>query len=138
MAIPPGLTAQATDGRVCSDATLRGDYGLLASGTRPFPPGGALERFVALALWTFDGNGTFSQQPGGVFKGERSGVNPDPGEVAGSYHIEANCTGRLLLYVPDLPFPIEYAFVAVDNAREIRATVLSPASNLVSVELVRQ
>ena len=81
--IPSGLTAQGeSDGRVCSNATLRGNYGLLASGTRALPPGGVTERFIALALWTFHGNGTFTQQPGGVLNGETTGVNPDPGEIA--------------------------------------------------------
>jgi hypothetical protein len=138
--IPPSLTAQGESaGRVCSNATLRGNYGLLASGTRALPPGGVPERFIALALWTFDGNGTFIQQPGSVLKGEFTGVNPDPGEIGGTYHIEANCTGRLLLHhVPGLPFPIEYGLVAVDNAKKVMATVMSPASNLVTVELVRQ
>ena len=137
--IPSSLTAQGeSDGRVCSNATLRGNYGLLASGTRALPPGGVTERFIALALWTFHGNGTFTQQPGGVLKGETTGVNPNPGEIGGTYFIEANCTGRLLLHIPDLPFPIEYGFVAVDNAKEVMAIVMSPASNLVTVELVRQ
>jgi hypothetical protein len=134
--IPPSLTAQGEgNGRVCSDATLRGNYGLLASGTRALP---VPERFIALALWTFHGNGTLTQQPGGVLKGEITGFSPDPGEIGGTYHIEANCTGRLLLHVPGPPFLIEYEFVAVDHAKEVRATVMSPASNLVTVELVRQ
>ena len=134
--IPPSLTAQGENaGRVCSNATLRGNYGLRASGTRALP---VTERFIALALWTFDGNGTFTQQPGAVLKGEITGVNPDPGEIGGTYHMEANCAGSLLLHAPGLPFPVEYRFVAVDNAKEVMATVMSPAGNLVTVELVRQ
>ena len=82
--------------------------------------------------------GRFTQQPGAVLKGEITGVDPDPGEIGGTYHMEANCAGSLLLHAPGLPFPVEYRFVAVDNAKEVMATVMSPAGNLVTVELVRQ
>jgi hypothetical protein len=45
-------------GRVCSNATLRGDYGRLSSGIRPAPANPAVtESFVATALRTYDGNG---------------------------------------------------------------------------------
>ena len=100
--------------------------------------GAGTETFVALAVWTFAGDGTFTQAPGGVFKGSVSGISPDPVQLSGTYTVESNCTGTLALVVPDAPFPIEYAIVIADHAKAIKAVVTSPASNIVTVELTRQ
>ena len=140
--IPTGLTAQdAGDGRVCSNATLRGEYGLLASGVRALPPifGGGTEKFVAVALWAFDGNGGITQQPGSAIHGEVLGSFTDAAVViTGTYDVNANCTGRASLFVPEVPAPIEYAFVIVNNAKEINAAVMSPQPNIVTVSLRRK
>ena len=63
-------------GRICAESTLRGDYGLLASGVRKLPPalGVGSEHFVATALWTFHGDGTFTQRTGAALHGEIAGV----------------------------------------------------------------
>ena len=45
----------------CGPWTLRGDYGVLVSGTRPSGPGGPLELMVGTAIDTFNGDDTFSQ-----------------------------------------------------------------------------
>ena len=129
---PVGVAAQV-DGDVgpCADHTLRGDYGLLASGILKLPPfpGGPSEHFVATAMWTFNGDGTFTQHgPGAALHGEISGTAPDRDEVPGTYNVNANCTGTMALHIPELPFPIQYAIVIVDNAREIKGIVTSPTS----------
>jgi hypothetical protein len=126
--------------RVCSDHTLRGDYGLLASGIRQLPPflGGGSEYFNAVAMWTFHGDGTFTQQSGAALHGQ---VIPSPGvtenQIPGTYTVNPNCTGTMALFVPELPFPIGYAIVIVDNAREIKGIVRSGLS-VTTISLTRK
>lgn len=142
LTVPSGVTAQEDgEGRVCSNATLRGDYGLLASGVRALPPpvGSGTEKFAAVALWTFDGTGGITQQAGSAIHGEVLGsVTDQAALVTGTYAVNANCTGQALLFVPQVPFPIEYAFVIVDSAKEISAIVMSPQPNIVTVSLRRK
>ena len=132
-AISPVNVAAQDGGGVgpCADHTLRGDFGLLASGILKLPPfpGGPSEHFVATAMWTFNGDGTFTQQgPGAALHGEINGTAPARGDVLGTYNVDANCTGTMALHVPELPVPIQYAMVIVDNAREIKGIVTSPTS----------
>lgn len=41
-------------------------------------------------------------------------------EFPGTYTVNPNCTGTMALFTPDLPVPLEYAIVIVDNASEIK------------------
>jgi hypothetical protein len=70
----------------CSEATLRGAYGLQFQGTRPvrppFPPG--TESFIGIAIRTYDGDGQFTQISN--VKGSVIGVEADvesTGDVSG-------------------------------------------------------
>src|SRR5512139_2797742 len=47
-------------GRVCSLASLQGDYGFVLSGLRP-GLNGQLEQFVGVALVSYDGRGGYTQ-----------------------------------------------------------------------------
>jgi hypothetical protein len=139
MALSPQVAAQDQDtGRICSENTLRGDYGLLASGVRGVPPplGGGTEHFVATALWTFHGNGAFTQRTGAALHGEITGIAPGLGEVPGTYQVNENCTGNMALFAPGLPFPIEYSFVIVDSARKVNAAIMNPGTG--TAELVHK
>ena len=139
MALSPGVAAQGErTGRICAETTLRGDYGLLASGVRGVPPplGGGTEQFVATALWSFHGDGTFTQRTGAALHGEVTGIAPGVGELAGTYQVNENCTGNMALFVPDLPFPIQYSFVIVNNARQVNAAIMNPGTG--TAELIRK
>lgn len=143
MAFSPPVTAQdERTGRICKESTLRGDYGLLASGVRGVPPplGGGTEHFVATALWSFHGDGTFTQRTGAALKGEVTGIAGGAigsvNELSGTYQVNENCTGSMALFTPDLPFPIQYSFVLVNNARQVNAAVMSPGTG--TAELVRK
>jgi len=114
--------------RRCSNATLRGDYGILVSGIRGAGPG-ATEMFVGIALHTYDGDGSFT------------GINSSHGQltgavrdrpVTGTYEVNADCTGTATLFIPGVPFPIETTFVIVDNGKEVKEAVMSPQPNLVT------
>jgi hypothetical protein len=137
---PVNVAAQGFgNGGACSNHTLRGDYGLLASGILRLPPflGGGSEHFAATAMWTFNGDGTLTQGLGAALHGEVTGTAPDRDELPGTYSVNPNCTGTMALQVPELPFPIEYAIVIVDNAREIKGIVTS-ATSTTTVSLTRQ
>ena len=47
-------------GKQCSEATVRGDYGIQIQGTRP-APGGLTESVIGIVLRNYDGHGSFSQ-----------------------------------------------------------------------------
>jgi hypothetical protein len=132
-----GPVSAQTDGRVCADATLRGDYGFLISGFKPVPPplGGGLERFNAVGIYAFDGNGTFTVE-GGALQGEVTGLNPDPPNPVGAYELEPNCTGTMS-WQPNLNVPVvlRFAIVVVDNARQIK---LAGSTGISQGEAVRK
>jgi hypothetical protein len=139
MAFSPRVAAQDQEtGRICAERTLRGDYGLLVSGVRRLPPalGQGSEHFVATALWTFHGNGTFTQRTGAAMHGEVTGIAAGLNEVPGTYEVNENCTGNMSLFVPDLPFPVQYSFVIVNNARQVNAAIMNPGVG--TAELVRK
>lgn len=113
------------EGRRCSNATLRGDYGLHATGIRPVAGApGQSETHATLALRTYDGNGrvnSLSVASHGLLTGVRQGL-----EITGTYEVQANCTGTVKLYIPGRPNPIEASFVIVDNGRQIKEVPTSP------------
>jgi hypothetical protein len=129
---PIDVAAQDASGRVCGNHTLRGDYGLLASGIR------GPEQFNATGMWTFDGTGNFTQAAGANLHGLFAGNSTSQVDMPGTYTVNANCTGTMALFTPDLPFPIEYAIAIVDNASEIKGIVTSPAISVTNVSLTRK
>jgi hypothetical protein len=137
-AISPRVAAQDQETGICAERTLRGDYGLLVSGVRRLPPplGTGSEHFVATALWTFHGDGTFTQRTGAAMHGEVTGISAGGNEVPGTYQVNENCTGSMSLFVPDLPFPVQYTFVIVNNARQVNAAIMNPGVG--TAELVRK
>jgi archaellin len=46
-------------GTQCSEATVRGDYGIQIQGTRPAP--GGIESVIGAVVRNYDGTGSFSQ-----------------------------------------------------------------------------
>jgi hypothetical protein len=112
----------------CSDATLRGAYGIQMSGTRPSAPGGPMEAMTGVVIRHYDGEGGFTQVDN--VKGSISGWVPDrPG--AGTYTVSADCTGATH-FQPGPGQTIEERFVVVDRGREVRSMVATPAPVMVT------
>jgi hypothetical protein len=114
-------------GRTCSEATVRGDYGIQIQGTRP-APGGLTESVIGIVFRTYDGQGSFTQVSN--LKGSITGTNPDA-EGFGTYEVNPDCTGVIRFQ----PFPgvlIEERLVIVDNGREIRAAVMVPTAVVIT------
>jgi hypothetical protein len=128
MALAGAQPASADDDRSrrCSNRTLRGDYGLLVSGVRGIGPG-ATETFIASVLRSYDGNGGFTQVDN-IHGQTTEAVRNQPAH--GTYDVGADCTGSAFIFFPGAPFPIETAFVIVENGKEVREIVMTPQPNL--------
>jgi len=123
--------AHADDG-ACTIATLKGSYGVkvhaqslgILTGT---PPNQVLHRYAtpndvdAVALATFDGHGTGTQEDFAMINGAvRPGSPSDsfvPNEML-SYSVHANCTGDLHITFPTNVMLMQET-VVVDNGNEM-------------------
>ena len=111
----------------CSEATLRGDYGIQIQGTRP-APGGLTEAVIGIVFRTYDGEGNFSQVSN--LKGSITGTNPDA-ESIGTYEVNLDCTGIIRFQAPSGAL-VEERLVVVDDGREIRAAVMVPTAVVIT------
>ena len=136
LAVPRRLTANDDGrGRACSDRTLRGDYGILISGTAPSGPSGQTETIIGTALRTYDGHGNFTQVDN--VHGQVSGaIAGRPG--SGTYQVNADCSGTTTLFLAGVPFPSETSIVIVDDGREIKEVVRAPPPALVTAVETRK
>jgi hypothetical protein len=115
------------DGRACSEATVRGDYGIQIQGTRP-APGGLTESVIGVVLRTYDGRGSFSQVSN--VKGSITGTVPDA-QGFGTYEVNPDCTGAVR-FQPGPGILIEERLVVVDDGREIRTAVMLPTPVMIT------
>jgi hypothetical protein len=121
--------AQTAD-QPCSNATLKGAYGLQLSGTRAAPfvipgaPGfiGQLEYVIGTVIQIFDGNGNFTQVDN--VKGSISGIVPDRAG-RGTYTVNPDCT-VIQIVSPPGQAPITSKGVIVDSGKEFRQNTVSP------------
>ena len=114
-------------GKRCSEATVRGDYGIQIQGTRP-APGGLTESVIGIVLRNYDGHGSFSQVSN--LKGSITGPNPDA-QGFGTYEVNPDCTG-VIRFQPLPGVLIEERLVVVDSGREIRAAVMLPTAVVIT------
>ena len=114
-------------GRQCSEATVRGDYGIQIQGTRP-APGGLIESVIGIVLRNYDGHGSFSQVSN--VKGSLTGTVPDS-QGFGTYEVNADCTG-VVRFQAAPGVVIEERLVVVDNGREIRTAVMVPTPVMIT------
>ena len=114
----PLLALADDDRRSCGTSTLKGDYGLIVTGTRTIGP--ITENFVTLSLVTFDGKGGFTAE--GVSHGTTTGVRKGP--ATGTYTVNDNCTGSWITNIQGVP-PLPAEIVIVDRGREIFASAVS-------------
>ena len=113
----------AEESRSCSNETLHSSYGFVISGSRPVPgQPGAIELVVGTALTTFDGNGNFAQTDN--IHGQVTGFKTPDRPGAGTYNINSDCTGTMVLHNEGVPFGLILSIIVVDNAKEIRAAVV--------------
>lgn len=119
--------------RGCSEATLRGAYGIQIQGTRLAPPpapAGTVETVIGVLVRQYDARGNFTQVNNE--KGSVSGLGPVDREGFGTYQVNPDCSGSHELHIPGVPVPITDRFVIVDFGREVRHFVVSPAPVMVT------
>ena len=119
--------------RGCSEATLRGAYGVQIQGTRPAAapaPAGTIETVIGVIVRHYDGRGGFTQVNNE--KGSVSGLGPVDREGFGTYQVNEDCSGSHALQIPGVPVTITDRFVIVDLGREVRNFVVSPAPVMVT------
>jgi hypothetical protein len=114
-------------GKLCSEATVRGDYGIQIQGTRP-APGGLTESVIGVVLRNYDGQGNFSQVSN--VKGSITGTVPDS-QGFGTYEVNPDCTG-LIRFQPGPGILLEERLVIVDDGREIRTAVMLPTAVMIT------
>jgi hypothetical protein len=127
--LTPSLRAadDGDNGKTCSNATLKGDYGIQASGFQFIPPGPS-QFFVLAGLRTYDGNGGFTTTSNA--NGLTSGPAPNQTAV-GTYHVNPDCTGTATVVVQQIHVTLVSTFVIVDQGKgvfEIAMNAGSPAS----------
>ena len=125
--------AQSTDNDGCSNATLRGDYGLTVHGeflglTTPMGPQylPSPVPIDGVAMANFDGKGNFTQVSVSVLSGvvAPGPTDPETGfgtNQSGSYTVFPDCTGNFELSLP-LAF-LSGKFVLAKEGREIHAVI---------------
>ena len=122
--------AQGHEGFHCTEATIRGTYGIQMQGTNPVPPplGGGIQTVIGVVVRTYDGAGTFHQVDN--IKGSVTGIVPDrPGD--GTYQVNDDCSG-VTLFQPGPGITLEERMVIVDHGNEIRTIVSSPQAVMIS------
>ena len=111
----------------CTDATIRGTYGIQMQGTIP-APGGGTQAVIGVAVRTYDGAGSFTQVDN--LKGAVTGIVPDrPG--SGTYQVNDDCTAIAVLQ-PGPGITIEERMVIVERGNELKSITSSPPPIMVS------
>ena len=125
----PSARAQSVDNG-CSTRTIRGSYGFSIEGSilspipgAPVPPGTTLP-VRALALIHFDGKGSLTVMDYFVINGQPQGTDWSPG--TGTYTVNSNCTGTMMITKPGGP-STQSNIVVVRGGKEIRTVLVSDA-----------
>ena len=120
-------------GGKCSNATLKGNYGLLASGIRGVGPG-VSEMYVLTGLRTYDGKGGFTTISNA--HGQVTGVARDL-KATGTYQVNADCTGTTTIVITGIPEPLVSTFVIVDSGKEVKEASMEPSTALATAVLTK-
>jgi len=126
VAVPRTAAAQDdNEWGACTNASLRGDYGILVSGVRGTPAG--FESFVGTALHSYDGRGNFVGFDN--TQGEFTSSVDRP--VKGTYQINPDCSGTTSMIVAP-GIIVQTSIVVVDRGREVEEAVMLPKGNRVT------
>lgn len=112
----------------CSEATLRGSYGIQIQGTRPSSPGGPVETVVGVVMRHYDGSGVFTQI--GNIKGSISGWTPDVSS-SGTYEVYPDCTAAAFL-APAPGVLIEERMVITERGNVLYSAPMFPPPVMLS------
>ena len=132
----PGASGELGVGFPCTDATIRGTYGIHMQGTGPVPPplGGGIQSLVGVVTRTYDGMGNFTQIDN--IHGSVTGWVPNrPG--SGTYQVNPDCTFATQ-FVPGPGAPmIEERGVIVELGNELHTATVTSMATMVSAHSQR-
>jgi hypothetical protein len=114
----------------CTNATIRGTYGIQMQGTGPVPPPvGGTQTLIGVVTRTYDGMGNFTQIDN--IHGSVTGWVPNrPG--SGTYQVNPDCTAATQFQpAPGAPV-IEERVVIVDGGSQLYSVTVSPLPVMVS------
>jgi hypothetical protein len=101
----------------CTNRTLSGDYGSIAQGVLLPNPGLPPELpFTSVGVTHFDGKGNFTGTEHTVVNGTEQ--EADWTANSGTYTVNLNCTGTIVLNTPNSPVPLNIFFVIVRHGTE--------------------
>ncbi len=108
---------------VCTNQTLKGDYGFVITGIRPTGPGTPQVAVAGTALTTFHGDGTLDQFDN--INVNSPAVPLQPNRVGtGTYSLEPDCSGSMTITAGGMTLAL--SIVVVDHGREVRTAVVTP------------
>jgi hypothetical protein len=111
---------------VCTDKTLRGDYGSASEGVLLNSPGRPPEaQFRGLTMTRFDGKGNLTWVEHTLING--TPLQPGWTPASGTYSINSDCTGTAVVNTPNSPVPLHLALVVVTQGKEIHSVLDSDA-----------
>jgi hypothetical protein len=115
--------AQADEHDRCSNATLRGSFGYISTGTLldSYVPPPLAGPFAEVGRQTFDGRGKTEATAALSTNG-----NPATVTVEGTYAVNPDCTGSMTLHVSPFNSTVHAYFVIDDGGAELRAIVTDP------------
>lgn len=114
------IAGQDDDG-ACSNRTLQGAYGFAVEGLI-LPAPGVSVPVRGVHMTQFDGKGNLTQIDSLLANG---GPISDWTPVTGTYHVDANCTGTILLHPSNGGF-VNLRIVVVRNGKEVHTVVWPP------------
>jgi hypothetical protein len=114
----------------CTNATIRGTYGIHMQGTGPVPPPvGGTQTLIGVVRRTYDGMGNFTQIDN--IHGSVTGWVPDR-QGSGTYQVNPDCTAATQ-FVPGPGAPvIEERLVIIDGGSELYSATVSPLPTMVT------
>jgi hypothetical protein len=121
-----GVTAYAQTGTNdpggsrCSNRTLSGNYGYSAQG-QVLPAPGLEVLFTSTGMVNFDGNGTLSWVEHTVVGGLQQGSDWTP--ASGTYTVNSDCTGTMVVVTPNSPVPLPIFFSVVQQGKQLYSVV---------------
>ena len=117
-----GTLSQA-QAQPCSNAMLKGTYGFQVFGAAVVGPGSPGTPRAAIGIYTMDGRGNLT----GNVSVNNNGTVLGPGTFAGTYIVNADCTGTLFTISP----PGSLMLVVVDGGKEFYLMRIDPANIVV-------
>jgi hypothetical protein len=114
-------SAQASEHRECSNATLRGSFGFTSTGTLITTPPPFAGPYAEVGRQTFDGNGNTAATANISANGNIVALT-----LQGTYTVDPDCTGSMTLAVSPLDITVNLYFVIDDNGEQLRTIHTDP------------